>query len=121
MPHPTDIHVGQKIRDARNAQGLSQEALGAKLGVSFQQVQKYEKGTNRVGSSRLWMISQALKVKIEYFFSDLKEGTEETVQVSLPRRIMITARKLNGMKGEVREPIIKMIDACADGEFQNNA
>ena len=54
MPHPTDVHVGKRVRQARLAKGLSQGALGKSLGVSFQQVQKYESGANRIGSSRLF-------------------------------------------------------------------
>ena len=71
MPHHVDTHVGQRVRARRKMLGLSQEALGAALGVSFQQVQKYEKGTNRAGASRLWQISEALKVPVQYFFEGL--------------------------------------------------
>jgi len=70
IPDPIDIYVGSRIRLRRNIVGLSQEKLGEKLGVTFQQVQKYEKGVNRVGASRLQIISEVLDVPVSYFFED---------------------------------------------------
>lgn len=69
-PNPIDVHVGGRIRLRRNMLGLSQEKLGESLGITFQQIQKYEKGTNRVGASRLQAISNALTVPVSYFFED---------------------------------------------------
>ncbi|SFJ60262.1 helix-turn-helix domain-containing protein [Aerobium aerolatum] len=69
-PNPIDIHVGSRIRLRRNMAGMSQEKLGESLGVTFQQVQKYEKGTNRVGASRLQAIASVLEVPVSYFFQD---------------------------------------------------
>ncbi len=71
-PDPVDIHVGGRVRARRKMMGLSQSQLGQTLGVSFQQVQKYEKGGNRIGSSRLFHISNMLDVPVAYFF----EGAE---------------------------------------------
>lgn len=67
-----DTAVGQRIRKRRKALGLSQTELAHNIGVKFQQVQKYETGANRVAASRLWKISEALKVPITYFFEDLE-------------------------------------------------
>lgn len=69
-PNPIDIHVGSRIRLRRNMIGMSQEKLGEKLGITFQQIQKYEKGTNRVGASRLQAISSILDVSVSFFFED---------------------------------------------------
>lgn len=69
-PNPIDIHVGSRIRLRRNMLGLSQEKLGEMLGITFQQIQKYEKGVNRVGASRLQAISSFLNVPVAYFFED---------------------------------------------------
>ncbi len=71
-PDPVDVHVGQRVRARRKMLGLSQTQLGKELGVTFQQVQKYERGTNRIGSSRLFRLSSALDVPVAYFF----EGAE---------------------------------------------
>lgn len=69
-PNPIDIHVGTRIRIRRTMLGLSQEKLATGLGITFQQVQKYEKGMNRVGASRLQNIAVILNVPISYFFAD---------------------------------------------------
>lgn len=66
--HPVDIHVGMQLRNRRKILGLSQEMLGEKVGVSFQQIQKYERGTNRIGSSRLYDFASILGVSVSYFF-----------------------------------------------------
>lgn len=73
-PNPIDIHVGSRIRLRRNLLGLSQEKLGESLGITFQQIQKYEKGTNRVGASRLQAIASILEVPVSYFFQDAPGG-----------------------------------------------
>ncbi len=70
-PNPTDIHVGGRIRLRRNMLGMSQEKLGESLGITFQQIQKYEKGTNRVGASRLQAIAVILGAPVAFFFEDL--------------------------------------------------
>ncbi|KQS65307.1 Cro/Cl family transcriptional regulator [Rhizobium sp. Leaf371] len=69
-PNPIDIHVGSRIRLRRTMLGMSQEKLGEALGITFQQIQKYEKGTNRVGASRLQNISAILNVPVSFFFED---------------------------------------------------
>lgn len=71
-PDPIDVHVGHRVRARRKMLGLSQTQLGNELGVTFQQVQKYERGTNRIGSSRLFKMSNILDVPVAYFF----EGAE---------------------------------------------
>jgi transcriptional regulator with XRE-family HTH domain len=73
-PNPTDIYVGSRVRMRRKMMGLSQEKLGDKLGITFQQIQKYEKGTNRVGASRLQAMATALEVPVSYFFPDSAGG-----------------------------------------------
>lgn len=75
QPSPIDVHVGGRIRMQRLLHGLSQGALADGLGISFQQVQKYEKGTNRVGASRLQAIADLLNVPVSFFFEDLPGST----------------------------------------------
>ncbi|GAB5389319.1 MAG: hypothetical protein Alpg2KO_22870 [Alphaproteobacteria bacterium] len=72
-PHPTDVHVGSRIRQRRTLLGMSQEKLGKGLGLTFQQIQKYERGANRVGASRLFEMSKLLDVPVNYFFDDMPE------------------------------------------------
>ncbi|MCI5077994.1 helix-turn-helix domain-containing protein [Oricola sp.] len=77
QPNPIDIHVGSRIRLRRTMLGMSQEKLGEALGITFQQVQKYEKGTNRVGASRLQNIAAILGVPVAFFFEDAPGDTGE--------------------------------------------
>jgi transcriptional regulator with XRE-family HTH domain len=72
-PSPIDVHVGTRIRLRRTLLGMSQERLGEALGLTFQQVQKYERGVNRVGASRLFDLSRVLDVPISFFFDDMPE------------------------------------------------
>ena len=69
--NPIDVHVGKRVRARRTLMGLSQSKLGKAIDTTFQQVQKYERGMNRISSSRLYQISQVLDVPIPYFFDDL--------------------------------------------------
>ena len=73
-PSPIDVHVGTRIRLRRTLLGMSQERLGEALGLTFQQVQKYERGVNRVGASRLFDLSRVLDVPISFFFDDMPES-----------------------------------------------
>ena len=77
MSHPVDIHVGGRVRMRRTLLGVSQEKLGDALGLTFQQVQKYERGANRVGSSRLYEISRFLDVSVSFFFEEMSPETAE--------------------------------------------
>ena len=70
-PHQVDVHVGSRVRLRRTLLGMSQEKLGDALGLTFQQVQKYERGANRIGSSRLYELSRILDVPVSYFFDDM--------------------------------------------------
>ena len=72
-PSKVDHHVGRRIRERRNALGITQENLAAALGVSFQQIQKYEVGKNRVAAGRLWNVAKALEVDVGYFFEGIQK------------------------------------------------
>lgn len=72
-PNPVDVHVGSRIRLRRKILGMSQEKLAEKLGLTFQQVQKYERGANRVSASKLYQTAQALQAPISYFFEGLAD------------------------------------------------
>ena len=71
--NPVDVHVGTRVRLRRQVLKMSQERLGDQLGVTFQQVQKYERGANRIGASRLWKISDVLNVPVSFFFDGLSD------------------------------------------------
>ncbi len=77
-PNPIDVHVGNRVRMRRMLIGMSQEKLGERLGLTFQQIQKYEKGANRISASRLFQMAQILGVPVQFFFEDLpQQATEE--------------------------------------------
>ena len=75
-PNPIDVHVGNRIRLRRTLLGLSQEKLASLLGLTFQQVQKYERGMNRVGASRLWDIGKVLEVPVGFFYEDMDKDED---------------------------------------------
>lgn len=70
-PHPVDVHVGSRVRQRRTLLGMSQEKLGDAVGLTFQQIQKYERGANRIGCSRLYEFSKVLDVPVSYFFDEM--------------------------------------------------
>jgi len=73
-PSPIDVHVGSRVRLRRTLLGMSQEKLGEALGLTFQQVQKYERGVNRIGASRLFDLARVLDVPIGFFFDDMPDS-----------------------------------------------
>ncbi|MGC9368238.1 MAG: helix-turn-helix domain-containing protein [Paracoccaceae bacterium] len=73
MKHPVDVHVGKRIRHRRWMVGMTQQQLAERVGIKFQQIQKYETGMNRVSASRLWDIADALEVPVSFFFEGLEQ------------------------------------------------
>lgn len=110
MMRDTDVHIGRRLRQARLARGLSQDMLGKKLGITYQQVQKYESGANRIGGSRLWDLCRLLDVPVGFFFEGLpraegasdEQGDEHTATLS--RRCLTLAREIES----IRDDTIKM-------------
>ena len=83
-PHPVDIHVGQRLRMRRTLLGMSQEKVAEKLGLTFQQLHKYEKGANRISASRLHELSQILDVPQSFFFEELPTNPKGSKQAAPP-------------------------------------
>ncbi|MFD1625030.1 helix-turn-helix domain-containing protein [Azospirillum griseum] len=83
-PNPIDIHVGARLRLRRTLLGLSQEKLGEAVGITFQQLQKYERGSNRISASRLYNLSQVLGVPVSYFFDDMPPSPESDLAEATP-------------------------------------
>ncbi len=81
IPSPVDVHVGARLRVRRTLLGMSQTTLGDAIGLTFQQMQKYERGTNRISSSRLYDLSRVLDVPIAYFFDDMSSEVAATSPV----------------------------------------
>ena len=98
-----DMHVGKRIRLRRTLLGMSQEQLGSELDITFQQVQKYERGASRVSASRLWDISQILDSHINYFFDDMSENTMR----SSPRRVSRGADDVDLSDEQTKDPMAR--------------
>lgn len=88
--HPVDVHVGKRIRHRRWTIGVTQQQLADRVGIKFQQIQKYETGMNRVSASRLWDIAHALGVPVAFFFEGLENGAQPDLAVgpSMPGDIL---------------------------------
>jgi transcriptional regulator with XRE-family HTH domain len=124
-PNPTDIYVGSRVRMRRKMLGLSQEKLGEKLGITFQQIQKYEKGTNRVGASRLQAMADAMEVPIAYFFPDAAEGAQSGMQeegavfmmdfMSTSEGLDLSRAFMRIKSPKVRRKIVELVRAIAEG------
>jgi transcriptional regulator with XRE-family HTH domain len=102
-PNPVDRHVGSRVRMRRMLVGMSQEKLGDALGITFQQIQKYEKGTNRIGASRLHQIARVLGVPIEFFYEGAPQiegatGMAESPSPAYVADFLSTAEGLDLMK-----------------------
>ncbi|MEA2916067.1 MAG: hypothetical protein QOJ15_8148 [Bradyrhizobium sp.] len=124
-----DIHVGLRIRAARLAAGLSQERLGNELGVTFQQVQKYEKGSNRVGASRLSDAAKILAVPVSFFFEN-DEGSDKsrkandgllavTQALSTPEGIRIARALARISDPNLRRRLADLLEAMVDRKGQS--
>ena len=96
MAHPVDVHVGKRIRHRRWLIGMTQQQLAEKVGIKFQQIQKYETGANRVSASRLWDISDAMEVPVSFFFDGLEEeGKAAAEKSSVPEDLMVDKEALD--------------------------
>ncbi|SMX43208.1 helix-turn-helix domain-containing protein [Maliponia aquimaris] len=89
MAHPVDVHVGKRIRHRRWLVGMTQQQLAERVGIKFQQIQKYETGANRVSASRLWDIADALDVAVSFFFEGIEtEASDSSASEKVPADIM---------------------------------
>jgi len=124
-----DVHVGLRIRAARLAAGLSQERFGNELGVTFQQVQKYEKGSNRVGASRLSDAAKILSVPVSFFFEN-DEGNDKprkandgllaiTEALSTPEGIRIARALARISDPNLRRRLADLLEAMVDRKGQS--
>ena len=133
MADPIDIHVGARVRLRRTLLGMSQDTLGKALGLTFQQIQKYERGANRMGSSRLFRIAQILETDVSYFFDEMPEGMgKQPVGMSeepavfegghmLRRETLELVRSFRDIKDpEVRKRIYDLLIAVGDAQLSED-
>lgn len=131
-PNPVDSHVGARIRMRRKLLGVSQEKLAEQLGLTFQQVQKYERGANRVSASKLYEIARALQSSVTYFFDGLADTREPAslegvrpegdgfVQdlVMTPEGIELASSFPKIRRARIRRRIVELVKALAEEEDQ---
>ena len=127
QPNPTDLHVGARIRMRRKILGVSQERLAEDLGLTFQQVQKYERGANRVSASKLYEIARSLQTSVAYFFDGLADPVEgggvadhreQFVHDFLmtPEGLELAALFPKVTRPRVRRRILDLVRAMVEGE-----
>jgi transcriptional regulator with XRE-family HTH domain len=130
QPNAIDIHVGSRVRLRRMILRVSQEKLGDSLGITFQQIQKYEKGTNRISASRLQHIARVLEAPISFFFDDSPgDSAEQSTAAAEPRSARSVVDFLSSSEGlqlnrafvrieqsKIRRKIVDLVRALSDGQ-----
>jgi transcriptional regulator with XRE-family HTH domain len=132
-PNPVDKYVGSRVRMRRIMLGMSQEKLGEALGLTFQQIQKYEKGTNRVGASRLQQISEVLQVPVSFLFDGGPSGaavSDASAESASPAYIADFLATSEGLAltraftrisdSKLRRSIVDLVEQIADREAAGN-
>jgi transcriptional regulator with XRE-family HTH domain len=121
-PLPVDLHVGRRVRLRRLEIGVSQQKLAEHLGVSFQQVQKYEKGTNRISASRLQQIAKFLDAPASYFFEGMPTDRQVGPNEDYPRLVAFLSSRegvalarsfLRVKSGKVRREMVELVESIA--------
>ena len=129
-PHPIDVHVGARVRLRRMLMGMSQDKLGDALGLTFQQVQKYEKGVNRIGASRVFELARILDVPIQYFFDDFDSGESRRYgfaegdpaddsfmqMLHSPEAVQLCRYFADIQDAKVRRRVLDLVKTLAEGE-----
>jgi transcriptional regulator with XRE-family HTH domain len=120
-PNPIDRHVGLRIRMRRKEMGVSQERLAESLGITFQQVQKYERGANRVSASKLWEIAGALKTPVAYFYDGLGDQDAAGAKRDLVQDFMCSSEGMELMatfpliaEPAIRRKIVELVRVVAE-------
>ncbi len=130
-PHPIDTHVGGRVRLRRTMLGMSQDKLADSLGLTFQQIQKYEKGVNRIGASRVFEISRVLGVPIQFFYDDYDadtgrsygfaeagpdDGAAMMELLSTPEGVQLCKHFASIRDPKIRKRVLELVNSLSDGE-----
>lgn len=119
MKHPVDVHVGKRVRHRRWMVGMTQQQLADKVGIKFQQIQKYETGMNRISASRLWDIADALTVPISFFFEGLDshsatQGEEVTGDIMADKEALLLVRSYYAIPEAQRRRLFDLAKVLSD-------
>jgi transcriptional regulator with XRE-family HTH domain len=130
-PHPIDVHVGGRVRLRRTMLGMSQDKLADSLGLTFQQVQKYEKGVNRIGASRVFEISRILGVPIQFFYDDYDadtgrsygfaeqgpdDGAAMMELLNTPEGVQLCKHFASISDPKIRKRVLELVKSLSDGD-----
>lgn len=130
-PHPIDIHVGGRVRLRRTMVGMSQDKLAESLGLTFQQIQKYEKGVNRIGASRVFEISRILGVPIQFFYDDYNADTGQSYGfaesgpddgaammelLNTPEGVQLCKHFASITDPKIRKRVLELVKSLSDGD-----
>ncbi len=130
-PHPIDIHVGGRVRLRRTMLGMSQDKLAESLGLTFQQIQKYEKGVNRIGASRVFEISRILSVPIQFFYDDYDidtgrsygfaesgpdDGASMMELLNSPEGVQLCKHFASITDPKIRKRVLELVKSLSDGD-----
>ena len=113
-PDPVDVHVGGRVRERRVSLGMSQTDLGEYLRLTFQQIQKYEKGKNRISASKLWALSHFFEVPVEWFFEGLGETSHKQNDIMARLEARQLARNYSACPASTRNHLRALVRATAD-------
>ena len=113
-PDPVDVHVGGRVRERRVSLGISQAKLGEYLRLTFQQIQKYEKGKNRISASKLWALSHFFEVPVEWFFEGLGETSQKQNDIMARLEARQLARNYSACPASTRNHLRALVRATAD-------
>jgi len=136
IAHPVDVHVGQRVKLRRTLLGMTQGKLGESIGLTFQQIQKYERGANRVSASKLWLLGNVMDVPVSFFFQDMPPSVREafpgyqgeTAESDIPeehltlhrRQTLELVRTFSKLTDPViRKRVIDVVRAIAESETVN--
>jgi len=110
MTHNVDVHVGKRLRHRRWMVGMTQQQLAEKVGLRFQQIQKYETGLNRIAASRLWEIAQAVEVPVSFFFEELGDTDRPAIEgdILIDMDAVQLVRAYNAMPKEQRHQVFEL-------------
>lgn len=130
-PHPIDVHVGGRVRLRRTMLGMSQDKLADSLGLTFQQIQKYEKGVNRIGASRVFEISRILGVPIQFFYDDFDvdtgrsygfaeagpdDGAAMMELLNSPEGVQLCKHFASITDPKIRKRVLELVKSLSDGD-----
>ncbi len=113
-PDPVDVHVGARVRERRVMMGLSQTTLATKIGLTFQQVQKYERGANRVSASMMWRMGEVLDVPISYFFDGLERNEPAGQPDQWDPAVLRLARRIRTLPLAVRNSLASLVGSLVN-------